>query len=96
MDESESSKSLTVWTTASLNAVSPLAATVGAPVQIWFQGAAPAQPNLGFPWRPAVRSSGSSTGLDEDVVAAFRFRIVVDRGFANTVVVTGVRVVYEF
>ncbi len=79
--------------------VSLLIASVGAPLQIWLQGARldplTMDPIELGPWRPAVRSAPGTPGLDADDFEAFRFRLVVDRTLAASVTVQRVQVVYS-
>ncbi|MCA8976056.1 MAG: hypothetical protein KDC98_15140, partial [Planctomycetes bacterium] len=79
--------------------ISSLTATVGAPLQAWFQAAeldpVTHRPSELAPWRAAVRSMPGTTGMDADRLGAFRFRLVQDRTLATTVEVTRVSVVYQ-
>jgi hypothetical protein len=81
-------------------AVSPLRAEPGQPIRALFQAA---QINVSTgvieqvgPWRLAVRSSFSTTGIDADSLNGFRFRLVADRALGAAITVDEVRVVFRF
>lgn len=80
-------------------AVSPISAQVGAALRAYFQGAT-LDSVTGDPlelgaWRSAVRSVAGAPGLAADQFPAFRFRLVLDRTLATTVVVRRVAVIYR-
>ncbi|MFO0278936.1 MAG: hypothetical protein ACK533_16840, partial [Planctomycetota bacterium] len=81
-------------------AVTPLRAAPGQPIRALFQAA---QINVSTgvieqvgPWRLAVRSSFSTTGIDADSLNGFRFRLVADRALGAAITVDEVRVVFRF
>ena len=47
------------------------------------------------PWRLGVRSTPNQAGIASDLQNAFRYRLIVDRALAQSVVVTRVEVVYR-
>lgn len=81
-------------------AVSPLRAEEGQPVRALFQAA---QLNVSTgvveqvgPWRQAVRSNFSVTGIDADSLNGFRFRLIADHALGAVITVDEVRVVYRY
>ena len=82
-------------------AVSPMAATQGAPLRVLFQAA-----NLDVvtgevlnavprPWRPAVRSTANLPGIASDGLNGYRFMLFADRTLATNVTVEKLTVVYR-
>ncbi|MFN3241379.1 MAG: Ig-like domain-containing protein [Planctomycetota bacterium] len=79
--------------------VSPMMAGPGAPLRAVFQAATEDPATGAFavvgPWRPRVGSTQFEPGVQSDQGNAVRFRVVVDRAFAQQVVVQRVTIVYE-
>src|SRR5690606_2916460 len=79
--------------------VSTMVAGPGAPLRAVFQaGAVDLQTGVVSdikPWRSSVRSTANQGGIASDHQNAFRFRLIVDRMFAQTVVVQRVEVIYR-
>lgn len=79
--------------------VSTLAATLGGPLRAVFQAATidlqTGEISEVKPWRQSVRSSLNQPGIASDQLNAFRFRLVVDHTFAQSVIVQRVEVVYR-
>lgn len=80
-------------------AVSTIPAGPGAPVRARFQAA---QLEIGTnnvltlgPWRDAVRTSGAVTGIASDGLNGFRFMLIADYAFGNTITLDEIVVVYR-
>lgn len=80
-------------------AVSTMSAISGAPLRASFQAAtmdlATGEISDVKPWRSFVRSTPMQPGIASDQLNAFRFRLVVDRTFAQEVIVQRVVVIYR-
>jgi len=79
--------------------VSIMAANASAPLRAVFQ-AATVDLSTGVirdikRWLPAVRSTANQEGMARRPGNAFRYRLVVDRMFAQEVIVQRVEVIYQ-
>lgn len=81
--------------------VSPMEATIGAPIRVLFQAA-----NLDVttgevlnavprPWRSSVRSSSNQTGIASDGLNGYRYMLFIDRTVATNVTIDKLTVVYR-
>ncbi|MFY9341556.1 MAG: hypothetical protein WAT39_03645, partial [Planctomycetota bacterium] len=80
-------------------AVSPQAATIGAPIRALFQGAqldlATNEPlQIGL-WRTSVVSSSTQTGIASDGLNGFRFLLLADYSTGSVITVDKVVIVYR-
>jgi hypothetical protein len=72
-----------------------------APIEAYFQaatidlGTGQVVPNTERPWRQYVGSFGGNQSLADDALNAFRFQLILDRTFGQTVEVESVKVVYR-
>lgn len=80
-------------------AVSPQAATIGAPVRALFQAAqldlATNEPSQIAPWRTSVRSSATQTGIASDGLNGFRFQLLVDYTTGSVITIDRVVVIFR-
>lgn len=80
-------------------AVSTTPAQIGAPVRALFQcvdlNLATGQPLSFSPWRTAVRTSSTQTGIASSALNAFRFILLLDRAVSTNVVIQKIAVVYR-
>ena len=86
---------------ADASSVSPMEATIGAPIRVLFQAA-----NLDVttgevlnavprPWRSSVRSSSNQTGIASDGLNGYRYMLFIDRTVATNVTIDKLTVVYR-
>lgn len=80
-------------------AVSTQQAQPGAPVRVLFQAAqldlVTNEPSQIGPWRSAVRSSSTQTGIDADSFNGFRFKLFADYTLGSVITVDQIVVVYR-
>jgi hypothetical protein len=71
----------------------------GAPVRALWQAAtldlATGDPITVRPWRTSVRSSSLQVGIASDGLNGFRFMIMIDRAFAQSITIDSVTVLYQ-